>query len=709
MTTRYLDPTTPPPVGANSRLDLQTVDDVIIGIAIDSANGLGIQLADTTADTVDQTKLRIISAGSVFGQTGAIEIVANGAGTTAAPNYYTIVNDGTIEGLGNGSYGIKVTEVVGANGSPSKTGALKLENSGTISARGIAVSGGSEGDVIINTRKIESTGLVAIDLGKGHDLYDGRSGTVTGMIKLGEGDDTAYGGASNEIFEGGVGNDLIDGGGGSDWIDYSAATAGISVNLGSTAQQNIGGEQGSDTLINIENLTGSTHNDTLIGSNADNRLEGGDGHDFLEGGAGNDTLVGGAGNDTVRYSGSSSSRIDLSDQTLQYISSSHGSDMLIGIENVEAGSGADIVIGSDANNVLSGGSGNDTLTGGKGNDTLEGGAGTDYANFTGTKSQYTITHNGDGSITVTDTVANRDGVDILRDIRFLRFSDTLHPLSNAAPQSISLSRTSAAEDLRVGSSVGTLDGDDPDDDSLTYSLVSNPNNMFSISGTRLILNKALDFETATSHTIQVMAKDAYGGQKIQTFTINVTNVYETIPTTKSGTGAGERVIGEYGNDRVFGFGGNDTIFGQAGNDSLYGGDGDDYVIGGDGTAAASGDDWLYGGNGRDTLAGGNGRDIFVFDTRPNTRTNLDFINDFSSADDTIHLLKSAFSTLKKGTLAKSAFVVGSKVHDKDDRIIYVKSQGALFYDPDGTGKKAAIQFASVQKNLALSHKDFFIF
>ncbi|MET0531111.1 MAG: cadherin domain-containing protein [Microvirga sp.] len=571
----------------------------------------------------------------------------------------------------------------------------------------MAIQGGYGADRIINTGTLRTSGATLIDLGHGNDYYDGRQGLAIGLIRLGDGDDIAYGGSGDETFSGGAGDDYIDGGDGIDTVDFGDSASAVQVNLLATTWSDT--FQGKDYLINIENVTGSTHNDTLIGSAGDNILSGGDGNDILEGGAGSDRLVGGAGNDTDRYTGASNVTVNLSTTSLQQISTTHGWDVLLGVENVETGGGADSIIGNDGNNVINSGNGNDTLTGGKGNDTIDGGAGSDTVKYTGTKSQYTITSNADGTITVTDTVADRDGVDVLRDIRFLQFSDTTHSLNNSVPAAIGLSRSTVAEDAAVGNTIATLQGVDPDGDTLTYSLVSNPNNMFSISGTSLVLNRPLDFESTTSHTIQVLAKDPYGGETVQTLTINVSNVYETIPVTKSGTNASERVIGEYGNDRAFGFGGNDTIFGQAGHDTLYGGDGDDYVIGGDGTTAASGDDWLYGGTGRDTLTGGDGRDIFVFDLRPNARTNLDFISDFNSPEDTMYLARSAFTTIRKGGLAKSAFVVGNKVHDSNDRIIYVKSQGALFYDPDGTGRKPAIQFAMVQKNAALSHTDFFIF
>jgi serralysin len=46
--------------------------------------------------------------------------------------------------------------------------------------------------------------------------------------------------------------------------------------------------------------------------------------------------------------------------------------------------------------------------------------------------------------------------------------------------------------------------------------------------------------------------------------------------------------------------------------------------------------------------------------------------------------------------------------DADDRIIYNKSTGALFYDPDGKGGTAAIQFAKVVANAVLDHTDILI-
>ncbi|MGO4707428.1 hypothetical protein AB4072_16820 [Microvirga sp. 2MCAF38] len=79
------------------------------------------------------------------------------------------------------------------------------------------------------------------------------------------------------------------------------------------------------------------------------------------------------------------------------------------------------------------------------------------------------------------------------------------------------------------------------------------------------------------------------------------------------------------------------------------------------------------------------------------------------AADTVHLAKSIFKTLTKtGVLKKEWLSIGSSAHDGDDRIIYNKKTGALYYDSDGTGGSAQVQIATLSKNLKLTFKDFFV-
>lgn len=108
------------------------------------------------------------------------------------------------------------------------------------------------------------------------------------------------GNALNNLIYAGAGNNTLDGGAGTDTASYAYASAAVSVNLGSTSAQATGGS-GSDTLINVENLTGSKYNDTLVGSGGKNKLTGGTGNDLLIGGEGTDSLYGGSGADRFDF------------------------------------------------------------------------------------------------------------------------------------------------------------------------------------------------------------------------------------------------------------------------------------------------------------------------------------------------------------------------------------------------------------------------
>ena len=84
---------------------------------------------------------------------------------------------------------------------------------------------------------------------------------------------------------------MLDGGAGTDTASYALAHAGVTVNLGVSGPQETFGA-GIDTLVNIENLTGSAFDDTLIGNAGANVLSGGLGNDVLVGGGGGDTMSG---------------------------------------------------------------------------------------------------------------------------------------------------------------------------------------------------------------------------------------------------------------------------------------------------------------------------------------------------------------------------------------------------------------------------------
>jgi 16S rRNA U516 pseudouridylate synthase RsuA-like enzyme len=66
------------------------------------------------------------------------------------------------------------------------------------------------------------------------------------------------------------------------------------------------------------------------------------------------------------------------------------------------------------------------------------------------------------------------------------------------------------------------------------------------------------------------------------------------------------------------------------------------------------------------------------------------------------------SEIAPGLLNKKYFTVGHKAKDKNDYIVYNKKTGVLSYDSDGSGSKAAVEFAQLKKGAILKYSDFFI-
>jgi Ca2+-binding RTX toxin-like protein len=115
------------------------------------------------------------------------------------------------------------------------------------------------------------------------------------------GGDSLRGEDNNDVLEGGTGADSLNGGAGIDTVIYSKSTEGVTVDLNTALQTSVG-EASGDTLNFIENVTGSTSNDSITGNYQANTLLGNNGADTLNGGLGSDTLVGGGDADTFRFS-----------------------------------------------------------------------------------------------------------------------------------------------------------------------------------------------------------------------------------------------------------------------------------------------------------------------------------------------------------------------------------------------------------------------
>ncbi len=232
---------------------------------------------------------------TVYGGDGN-DVISGGAGNDLL--YGDAGNDVLYGGAGNDT-------LVGGTGADSLDGGAG-ENLADYSASSSAVNvnlatnansgGDAAGDTLTAIQDVTGSAFNDTITGDGNAnvLYGGNGND---QIYGGGGNDSLFGGNGNDTLAGGAGADYIDGGAGTDMADYSASGAAVTVNLATNV--NLGGDAAGDTLVSIENVTGSAFADSITGDGNANALYGGAGNDSLYGGAGNDTLVGGAGADRL--------------------------------------------------------------------------------------------------------------------------------------------------------------------------------------------------------------------------------------------------------------------------------------------------------------------------------------------------------------------------------------------------------------------------
>ena len=363
----------------------------------------------------------------------------------------------------------RITARVGTDGADTLTGTTDpnlLNGLGD----GDTLNGG-DGDDVLNGGIGGDTlnggiGNDTLNGGGGSDTLNGDAGNDTINYTTGEGTDTVNGGADSDtlaivgtnaantltvVYNGTVITSVDGGsvtsfeavtadllGSGNDTVSYAGSAAGVNVNLGTATAS------GFLSLLNTENATGGSGNDTLTGTGGGNTLSGGTGNDTLDGGAANDTLDGGADNDTL-LGGANNDTLNggAGDDTLDggvgtndtatyagtaggvtvslsvagpQVTGGAGTDTLTGIENLTGGNGADTLTGDTAANAIIGGAGNDTLIATVDNvrDQFDGGGGNgDTADYSAYAAGLTVTLNGGTNATVTgsgDIAANSDQV-----------------------------------------------------------------------------------------------------------------------------------------------------------------------------------------------------------------------------------------------------------------------------------------------------------
>jgi Ca2+-binding RTX toxin-like protein len=276
--------------------------------------------------------------------------------------------------------------------------------------------------------------------------------------------------------------------------------------------------------------------------------------------------------------------------------------------------------------------------------------------------------------------------------------------ANDGPTDITLTGSSVGEGAPNGSYIGTFRAADADEgDEITFTLIENAGGRFTLNSSgnlEVVDGSLLDYETARSHRITVRATDSRGSFIEESFVIAVSNDLDP-PTERNGAPI-----------LVLGGGGNDVLTGTMWDDRIHAGAGSDMLDG------RNGNDTLRGGPGNDVLTGGAGNDVFVFDTTPAKKKNVDSIRDYRTAEDSIWLDNKIFKKLGKGSESKPTKLdrkfFSLKGHkDKDDYLAYDRKTGDLTYDADGSRTKyKPVVIAGIDKDgkalPTLSAAEFFV-
>ncbi len=469
--------------------------------------------------------------------------------------------------------------------------------------------------------------IIATDVVSGFETFIGTGfdDTITGHYAT---DEYLSGGAGNDSFVQLLlnGVDTLDGGEGSDTVDYtrlsnSSNVIKIAANLATGKINKIVVSPGTgasttatETVMSIENVLGSSFNDTITGDGNDNILQGNADNDSVDGGAGNDrivqtgwsesdTLEGGAGRDLIDYSSLPPPAVGTNYQLQANMASGRvdklkdgiviATDIISGFE-IFTGSGfADVITGSALGESLMGEAENDTLNATLGNDTLDGGAGIDVLDYRlvaqGTVDRRITIHadlaagriekRENGIVIGTDTISNVERV----------IGTDLDDLFTGSIGADDCSESSGNDTLIGSRGNDTLDGGEGVD-RLDYTEMS---------------YAGIDVWDAIKMELSVRADlESRKVDKLQHGIVIGTDVVSGM----------EDFIGTDFNDEIHGSSLAETLAGGDGNDSLYGSDGNDVLYGDlddDTVDGGAGNDTLYGGLGNDALDGGSGDDTIV--------------------------------------------------------------------------------------------------
>ncbi|SPJ28754.1 calcium-binding protein [Falsiruegeria mediterranea] len=339
------------------------------------------------------------------------------------------------------------------------------------------VNGGTGRDMVSYSDVQEVPGrgtnfMVDLDLGAGRaEIFGGEvdqlisieraTGSIFADVMRGtDGNDELRGIGDYDWFIATSGNDTLNGGNGLDMITFleaeasgapvvqnifesdgvpptGAAVGGVLLDL-ADGSNNTGLAEGL-TLVSVERVTGSSHQDVFFGDGEQNDFRGLGGFDwFVSSSGGRERYFGGDGVDTVTYYNAGTGVTaslrngngEFGGQETGYGSAGDAiRDLYFEIENLVGSDFNDRLEGNRERNDLMGLDGDDYLLGygnidymkgGRGNDTLDGGAGSDFALFDGNRGDYTLTRTSSNEV----TAVGADGTDSLINVEYFQFDDT---------------------------------------------------------------------------------------------------------------------------------------------------------------------------------------------------------------------------------------------------------------------------------------------
>jgi Ca2+-binding RTX toxin-like protein len=602
-------------------LDGRSGADTLIGglgddtYIVDSTSDVVTELASEGTDTVEASISFTLSS-NVENLTLIGDAAFNGTGNAAANRLIGNGNDNALDGgegadFLSGDFGDDILE--GGDGDDRLEGGLGTDAASySRSSSAVTVSLEAQGAGFWQSTGAGNDWLVGIENLTGSAFDDTLAGD-TGANAL-------FGNAGNDVLIGGLGADVLNGGDGRDTASYVTATRGVTVALSIAGAQSTF-SAGLDTLVSIENVTGSAFGDTLTGDAGNNVLIGGAGVDTLIGGLGDDVLIGGDNTDFIVDTsgivsidgGSGNEQITLGASVVSgTVDGGVGTDQLtkggsiagLTILNVEilntnggtvTGSAtqfegfdtirfsaaqpftavslalsaagtvdlADELLGRRA--LFAGTSGNDTITTSNGSDQIDGGTGDDI--LTGNAGNDTLI-GGLGD----DVLSGGDGTDFL-----VELSGVVSVDGGAGDDVITLGAA-----LNSGTVAGGLGTDQLNKGGTIAGLTVSGIEIVNTNGGTLTATAAqlegfdtIRFSAAQATTAVSLALSEAG-------TVDLVDELLGRRALFAGSSGNDAITTSNGSDQIDGGAGDDILTGNAGVDTLIGGLGDDVLSGGDG-------------------------------------------------------------------------------------------------------------------------------